>query len=598
MARHPVKKDANNPPGKIRDQLRYLLYVKIYDAMCSARKGNQKLSLKQQQTFCFDHYHGNEKKDIVSVVDEFLRRENEFSSCFVPHRVHTGEFVLSNKFYIYPEADDKVQLNKNITAVCLKRTSFKTNSAIVQGRTILTAALRALRALRKVIPIAEKLWDFKTGLHKLGSGGNHEKAIELLLDRCYAAGIGVLDMDEDDEDMPVDQKVVVKVEKTDTKEDSVNEDVEEEKTGDTNNISTNHEDNKNADNGNNDNDDDDDNDNDDDSAECEIVRPNGYFFPGFMAFLLFGPIGDNVSENRVMDFFRYKEDPPAHKKKEYSRASSKALQKEQAAKERKNEDSNCNTTHNNNTLSDLSNRSILLSMIFISSPSILFPIVMLVVVTPGIPVEMTVALNLKPTAVFVPWQIEYCCCVLCCSLNLHSSVPPAHKKKEYSRASSKALQKEQAAKERKNEDSNCNTTHNNNTLSAKEQIQLSALDLKQQSFQQGCRESQLLTLQLEQRMLGDEIKIIERRIERFERSDRDTSALENEIDEKLNEIKKLHEAMADVRMQTETATVAGTKRTLETINILGDNQTDDVITKKPPVEIHSTTVSVAGSDIT
>jgi len=174
----------------------------------------------------------------------------------------------------------------------------------------------------------------------------------------------------------------------------------------------------------------------------------------------------------------------------------------------------------------------------------------------------------------------------------------AHKKKEYSRASSKALQKEQAAKERKNEDSNCNTTHNNNTLSAKEQIQLSALDLKQQSFQQGCRESQLLTLQLEQRMLGDEIKIIERRIERFERSDRDTSALENEIDEKLNEIKKLHEAMADVRMQTETATVAGTKRTLETINILGDNQTDDVITKKPPVEIHSTTVSVAGSDIT
>mmetsp|Transcript_2016 Transcript_2016/g.2280 ORF Transcript_2016/g.2280 Transcript_2016/m.2280 type:complete len:486 (+) Transcript_2016:179-1636(+) len=484
MARHPVKKDANNPPGKIRDQLRYLLYVKIYDAMCSARKGNQKLSLKQQQTFCFDHYHGNEKKDIVSVVDEFLRRENEFSSCFVPHRVHTGEFVLSNKFYIYPEADDKVQLNKNITAVCLKRTSFKTNSAIVQGRTILTAALRALRALRKVIPIAEKLWDFKTGLHKLGSGGNHEKAIELLLDRCYAAGIGVLDVDEDDEDMPVDQKVVVKVEKTDTKEDSVNEDVEEEKTGDTNNISTNHEDNKNADNGNNDNDDDDDNDNDDDSAECEIVRPNGYFFPGFMAFLLFGPIGDNVSENRVMDFFRYKEDPPAHKKKEYSRASSKALQKEQAAKERKNEDSNCNTTHNNNT------------------------------------------------------------------------------------------------------------------LSAKEQIQLSALDLKQQSFQQGCRESQLLTLQLEQRMLGDEIKIIERRIERFERSDRDTSALENEIDEKLNEIKKLHEAMADVRMQTETATVAGTKRTLETINILGDNQTDDVITKKPPVEIHSTTVSVAGSDIT
>ena len=163
MARHPVKKDANNPPGKIRDQLRYLLYVKIYDAMCSARKGNQKLSLKQQQTFCFDHYHGNEKKDIVSVVDEFLRRENEFSSCFVPHRVHTGEFVLSNKFYIYPEAEDKVQLNKNITAVCLKRTSFKTNSAIVQGRTILTAALRALRALRKVIPIAEKLWDFKTG---------------------------------------------------------------------------------------------------------------------------------------------------------------------------------------------------------------------------------------------------------------------------------------------------------------------------------------------------------------------------------------------------------------------------------------------------
>ena len=73
------------------------------------------------------------------------------------------------------------------------------------------------------------------------------------------------------------------------------------------------------------------------------------------------------------------------------------------------------------------------------------------------------------------------------------------------------MQKEQAAKEQKNEDSNCNTPNNNNTLSAKEQIQLSALDLKQQSFQQGCRESQLLTLQLEQRMLGDEIKIIERR---------------------------------------------------------------------------------------
>eukprot|EP00521_Asterionellopsis_glacialis_P017969 CAMPEP_0195291044 /NCGR_PEP_ID=MMETSP0707-20130614/7054_1 /TAXON_ID=33640 /ORGANISM="Asterionellopsis glacialis, Strain CCMP134" /LENGTH=64 /DNA_ID=CAMNT_0040351279 /DNA_START=44 /DNA_END=235 /DNA_ORIENTATION=- len=60
-----VNKSNDKPPGRIRDQVRYLLYVKVYDAMICARKNNLKLGLKQQQTFCFDHYHGNEKKDIV-----------------------------------------------------------------------------------------------------------------------------------------------------------------------------------------------------------------------------------------------------------------------------------------------------------------------------------------------------------------------------------------------------------------------------------------------------------------------------------------------------------------------------------------------------
>ena len=119
-----VNKSDDNPPGRIRDQVRYLLY---------SRKNNQKLSLTQQQTFCFDHYHGNEKKDIVSVVDEFLRRENEFSECFVPHSLRNGEFHLSSKFYVYPKAEDKVQLHKHISELSLKRTTFKANSAMVQG---------------------------------------------------------------------------------------------------------------------------------------------------------------------------------------------------------------------------------------------------------------------------------------------------------------------------------------------------------------------------------------------------------------------------------------------------------------------------------
>eukprot|EP00521_Asterionellopsis_glacialis_P010925 CAMPEP_0195305900 /NCGR_PEP_ID=MMETSP0707-20130614/36928_1 /TAXON_ID=33640 /ORGANISM="Asterionellopsis glacialis, Strain CCMP134" /LENGTH=443 /DNA_ID=CAMNT_0040370109 /DNA_START=248 /DNA_END=1580 /DNA_ORIENTATION=- len=433
--------------------------------MISARKNNQKLALKQQQTFCFDHYHGNEKKDIVSVVDEFLRRENKFSECFVPHSLRNGEFHLSSKFYVYPEAEDKVQLHKNISEISLKRTTFKANSAMVQGQTILNGANRALRSLRKVLPIAEEIWDFKTGNHKLGSGGNDQKAFDLLLDKCYEAGIGIKDDDDDEfiESKIAIPDVVIKKEKEDS---SIDKDM------DTSDKDTSDKDAS----------DKDASDKDTSAAtppslgtgnydDCQIVRPTWYFFPGFMAFVLYGPIGNNIVENKVIDFFRF-----GKKKKEYGRRNILESQREHRAKERHNDPER--------------------------------------------------------------------------------------------------------------------------GLSAKDQIQLSALDLKQQSFQQGCRESQLLTIQqLEQKTLADQIKIIERRIDQYERANKDTTALKSDIDHKMNSLRVLQETMTHVRLQTEAATLSGSKRTLETINLLGTTK-DDLPNKNLQVEIHSTTVSEAGSDLT
>jgi len=339
---------------------------------------------------------------------------------------------------------------------------------MVQGRTILNGANRALRSLRKVLPIAEEIWDFKTGDHKLRSGGNDQKAFDLLLDKCYEAGIGIKDDDDDEfiESKIAIPDVVIKKEKEDS---SIDKDM------DTSDKDTSDKDASDKDASDKYSSDKDASDKDTSAAtppslgtgnydDCQIVRPTWYFFPGFMAFVLYGPIGNNIVENRVIDFFRFREDPPVEKKKEYGRRNILESQREHRAKERHNDPER--------------------------------------------------------------------------------------------------------------------------GLSAKDQIQLSALDLKQQSFQQGCRESQLLTIQLEQKTLADQIKIIERRIDQYERANKDTTALESDIDHKMNSLRVLQETMTHVCLQTEAATLSGSKRTLETINLLGFTKDD------------STTVSEAGSDLT
>jgi len=351
---------------------------------------------------------------------------------------------------------------------------------MVQGRTILNGANRALRSLRKVLPIAEEIWDFKTGNHKLGSGGNDQKAFDLLLDKCYEAGIGIKDDDDDEfiESKIAIPDVVIKKEKEDS---SIDKDM------DTSDKDTSDKDASDKDASDKYSSDKDASDKDTSAAtppslgtgnydDCQIVRPTWYFFPGFMAFVLYGPIGNNIVENRVIDFFRFREDPPVEKKKEYGRRNILESQREHRAKERHNDPER--------------------------------------------------------------------------------------------------------------------------GLSAKDQIQLSALDLKQQSFQQGCRESQLLTIQqLEQKTLADQIKIIERRIDQYERANKDTTALKSDIDQKMNSLKVLQQTMTHVRLQAEAATLSGSKRTLETINLLGTTK-DDLPNKNLQVEIHSTTVSEAGSDLT
>jgi len=292
----------------------------------------------------------------------------------------------------------------------------------------------------------------------------------LLLDKCYhAARIGIKDDDDDEfiESKIAIPDVVIKKEKEDS---SIDKDM------DTSDKDTSDKDAS----------DKDASDKDTSAAtppslgtgnydDCQIVRPTWYFFPGFMAFVLYGPIGNNIVENRVIDFFRFREDPPVEKKKEYGRRNILESQREHRAKERHNDPER--------------------------------------------------------------------------------------------------------------------------GLSAKDQIQLSALDLKQQSFQQGCRESQLLTIQLEQKTLADQIKIIERRIDQYERANKDTTALESDIDHKMNSLRVLQETMTHVCLQTEAATLSGSKRTLETINLLGTTK-DDLPNKNLQVEIHSTTVSEAGSDLT
>ena len=57
--------------------------------------------------------------------------------------------------------------------------------------------------------------------------------------------------------------------------------------------------------------------------------PENWFFPGFMSLMFFGPFKENMEAGRVLDLFIPK-DPPADRKKEFSRV---ATRKKAAARE-------------------------------------------------------------------------------------------------------------------------------------------------------------------------------------------------------------------------------------------------------------------------
>jgi hypothetical protein len=161
-----------------------------------------------------DIYHGNEKKGIMSHVDQFVKGSRPFAELFdvvndaVTDIMSTASSQSVSRFILKGEllcTDTPYQVGRDITKEVLERTAFKKGSPLITGRTLFKLANNSLRTIRKAISIAVQLVDSEGQPKHSGTSLDDVKA--LVLDEMYMMMKGKCSLDDcldDDEEQVAD----------------------------------------------------------------------------------------------------------------------------------------------------------------------------------------------------------------------------------------------------------------------------------------------------------------------------------------------------------------------------------------------------------
>jgi hypothetical protein len=223
-------------PADLRNEIRRTLSLKGLANVYSKTQMSQKSIASLME----DIYHGNEKKGIMSHVDQFVKGSRPFAELFdvvndaVTDNMSTASSQSVSRFILKGEllcTDTPYQVGRDITKEVLERTAFKKGSPLITGRTLFKLANNSLRTIRKAISIAVQLVDSEGQPKHSGTSLDDVKA--LVLDEMYMMMKGKCSLDDcldDDEEQVADV------------------------------------------------------------AATPDKRPEGWFFHGWMAFLLYGPL--------------------------------------------------------------------------------------------------------------------------------------------------------------------------------------------------------------------------------------------------------------------------------------------------------------------
>jgi hypothetical protein len=190
-------------PAELRNEIRRTAALKGLAYVYSRKTMSQKDII----SILFDCYHGNDKKGIASQVEQIVAASPPFNILYdkslqpiVSDSVSlssssTSQYIRYTLKKDLTLTDTPYQAGREITRDVLEKVSFKTNSAILTGRTILKLGNGCLRTIKKAIAIALPLVDSEG--NPVHSGTTIEDVKEKVLNEMYAQLKGKSSFDDE-----------------------------------------------------------------------------------------------------------------------------------------------------------------------------------------------------------------------------------------------------------------------------------------------------------------------------------------------------------------------------------------------------------------
>ena len=182
----------------VRNELRRTVAIQIL-AYVFTKSSMKKADMER---IMFECYHGNKGKDIASHVSMIARGESGYSELYDKVGVHItdsgtpscaasatsstssgtgGEKLVLKSALI--RSDERIMAGREINVQVLEKSSFKANSALTPGRTLLASANEAWRTIKKAIAIVKPRIN-SDGSPK-DSGLSPEDIQEFVLEKMY-----------------------------------------------------------------------------------------------------------------------------------------------------------------------------------------------------------------------------------------------------------------------------------------------------------------------------------------------------------------------------------------------------------------------------
>jgi hypothetical protein len=144
----------------IRDELRRVLAVKAMAIIYS--KGQ--MTLRTMYSVIVELYHGQMEKKIISQVDQLFNSRSPYSTLFEKRHdlvTGTGSAAVQANCYVLKSdicrVDTPIILGRDVTKELLERTSFKKDSPLITGKTLVRVAQDSLRNMKKALALISTL---------------------------------------------------------------------------------------------------------------------------------------------------------------------------------------------------------------------------------------------------------------------------------------------------------------------------------------------------------------------------------------------------------------------------------------------------------